>query len=78
MFSQTSQLRTSNLKLFSVKYVLCGQLRERIVLAKDDVRAWIVVWRSHHLPACPIEVQEVDASYLDQRESQTESANANG
>lgn len=42
-----------------VEYLLCGKFQSRAVVAPDEVRAWIVIYRSHYCTPHLLEVRRV-------------------
>ena len=47
------------MKTWEVDYLLCGKFQQRIVVAKDEVRAWLAIFRMHYLAPELLEVRRV-------------------
>jgi hypothetical protein len=44
---------------WEVDYLLCGKFHQRVVVAKDEVAAWVIVFRSHYITSELLEVRRL-------------------
>lgn len=47
------------MKTWLVTYRLCDRVYDKVVVARDDLTAWLLVFRSHTLGSELLDIQEV-------------------